>query len=75
MIERIWYCDAPGCKNHVRSAALRPEGLIFVTETWPGGQAEMNFDSWDCVLRYGATRDPVQTIELHDHSDRQADLD
>jgi hypothetical protein len=64
-IERIYHCDAPECERHVRTAASRPAaGYLFVTEG--GSGATLHFCSWDCVLKYAATKPPVEVVFLGD---------
>jgi hypothetical protein len=58
-IERIFYCDAPECEAHTRTIAGRP-GMGFVTVTVDG--PARHFCSWDCVLKFGATMPPVETL-------------
>jgi hypothetical protein len=61
--ERIYYCDGPDCERHVRTAAKRPTGgFIFVTEG--GSFGTMHFCTWDCVLKYAATKPPVEIVVL-----------
>jgi hypothetical protein len=64
-IERTFYCDGPDCERHVKTAASRPAaGFLFVTE---GGSARtLHFCNWDCVLKYAATKPPVEIVSLAD---------
>lgn len=60
-IERTFYCDGPECERHVRTASRRPAGsFIFVTES--GSSATLHFCSWDCVLKYAATKPPLEIV-------------
>jgi hypothetical protein len=64
-IEKIFYCDGPECERHVRTTRSRPEaGFVFVTEG--GSAATLHFCNWDCVLKYAATKPPVEVIALAD---------
>lgn len=64
-IERIFYCDGPDCERHVRTAGSRPQaGFVFVTEG--GSAATLHFCNWDCVLKYAATKPPVEVVSLAD---------
>ncbi len=63
-IERVFYCDGPECGGHVRTAASRPQVFVFVTEGGPG--ATLHFCNWDCVLKYAATKPPVEIVTLSD---------
>ncbi len=64
-IERIFYCDGPECERHVQTAQSRPQaGFVFVTEG--GSIATMHFCNWDCVLKYAATKPPVEVVSLAD---------
>ena len=63
-IERIYYCDGPDCERHVRTASQRPEaGFVFVTD---GGSATLHFCTWDCVLKFAATKPPTEVVALTD---------
>jgi hypothetical protein len=58
-IERIFYCDGPDCKRHVRTAASRPaSGLLTIT----GERKALHFCGWDCVLRHAGTKEPERVI-------------
>jgi hypothetical protein len=62
-VDRIFYCDAPDCEGHVQTASLRPRGgFLFVTDS-SGGRTR-HFCSWDCVMRYAATKEPTEIIPL-----------
>jgi hypothetical protein len=64
-IERVFHCDGPDCERHVKTAASRPEaGFVFVTEG--GSAATLHFCTWDCVLKYAATKPPSEVIALAD---------
>ncbi len=64
-IERIFYCDGPDCERHVRTALSRPQaGYVFVTEGGP--DATLHFCNWDCVLKYAATKPPVEIVAMSD---------
>jgi hypothetical protein len=60
-VERIFYCDAEDCEGHVRTAAKHPgPGWVRVTED--GSSRSLTFCTWDCVLKYAAKQEPVETI-------------
>ncbi len=64
-IERIFYCDGPDCERHVQTASRRPAaGFVFVTQG--GSAATLHFCTWDCVLKYAATKPPVEVVLLDD---------
>jgi hypothetical protein len=64
-IERIFYCDGPDCGRHVQTAASRPQaGFVFVTEG--GSAATLHFCTWDCVLKFAATKPPTEVLALAD---------
>jgi hypothetical protein len=64
-IERTFYCDGPECERHVQTALSRPTaGFIFVTEG--GSAATLHFCNWDCVMKYAATKPPLEVIALAD---------
>jgi len=65
-IERIFYCDARDCGNHVRTARPRPASLIIVTEA--AGRPQ-HFCTWDCLLREAAEKPPKEVIPLGDLRD------
>jgi len=58
-IERIFYCDGPGCEHHARTASSRPGGFMTVTE---GTGRSLHFCSWDCVLRHAAEKPPTEIV-------------
>jgi hypothetical protein len=61
-IERTFYCDGPECDRHVTAGATRPTtGVIFVTE---GSSATLHFCTWDCVLKYAATKPPSEVFAV-----------
>jgi hypothetical protein len=63
-IERTFYCDAPDCEGHARTARLgAPFGMLTVTGIH---DRTTHFCSWDCVLKYAAAQEPVETIPFHD---------
>lgn len=64
-IERTFHCDGPECEHHVRTVARRPQaGFIFVTTN--DSAATLHFCTWDCVLKYAATKPPVEYVALED---------
>jgi hypothetical protein len=60
-IERVFYCDGPDCPGHVRTARLRPDGYITVTE---GTGRSQHFCTWDCVLRFAAEKPPTELVQV-----------
>ena len=50
---RAWHCDGPGCDTWTRGLGL---------EEWPIITIGFAFCSWDCVLRYSATKTPMEVI-------------
>jgi hypothetical protein len=60
-IERIFYCDGPGCERHARTASPRSESFFTVTE---GTGRSEHFCSWDCILRYAAEKPPSEVIPV-----------
>lgn len=61
VVERTFYCSrVPNCDTHIRTASPRPsEGVLTLdlpsnTHSW--------FCSWDCVLAYAATFQPIEVI-------------
>lgn len=51
------HCDGPGCHTWTN----RPKKHGFLTVKWDG--ATFHFCSWDCVLRYAATKEPMTVVE------------
>jgi hypothetical protein len=40
-----------------------PEGHGFLAVNWRGDWGtKLDFCSWDCILRYGATKPPMEVI-------------
>ena len=69
-IERTFYCDAPECDGHVRTAGRRTApGMITAKDRMGGPTATLHFCSWDCVLKYAATVEPVETIPFAETPD------
>jgi hypothetical protein len=58
-IERIFYCDGPGCDRCVRTSEGRPRsGLLTIT----GDGRPLHFCGWDCVLRHAGAKEPEQVV-------------
>ncbi len=62
--ETTYRCCGPGCDTHVCTAAEPPvAGFLVVRERLPSEPvSERDFCSWDCVMRFAATLDPIETI-------------
>lgn len=60
-IERIFYCDGPGCDRHARTARSRSESFLTVTE---GTGRSEHFCGWDCILKYAAEKPPSDVIPV-----------
>lgn len=60
-IERVFYCDGPGCETHVKTASTRPATFILVTEEAGPSQ---HFCSWDCILRTAAEKPPTELVPV-----------
>lgn len=69
-IERIYHCDGPAnpdlpeggdshCSVHVRTAK---DGLPTTFLKISGFGGALYFCSWDCILRYAATKEPVEVL-------------
>lgn len=66
-IVRTFCCDWRECDGHIRTVAMRPAtGFITVTEQWPGRRKTHHFCTWDCLLRFSAEREPLQTVPFLD---------
>ena len=50
---RAWHCDGPGCDTWTRGIGLGE---------WPIITVRFAVCSWDCVLRYAATKTPMEVI-------------
>lgn len=65
--ERIYRCRREGCDSWQVSTADPPiTGWLLVLERSPSRSklVELDFCSWDCNMRYSATFDPPEVIEL-----------
>lgn len=51
------HCDGPDC----RTWTTKPKKHGFLTVSWDG--RVFHFCSWDCTLKYGATKEPITVIE------------
>ncbi len=62
--ETTYFCEAPGCNSHVRAMCEPPAtSFLVVRERIPSEPvSERDFCSWDCVMRFAATLDPIETI-------------
>jgi hypothetical protein len=61
-IERVYICDWHDCENHARTASdSLPVSMIGVTE---GTGRPQHFCSWDCLLKYAATKPPSEAFPL-----------
>lgn len=58
------HCDAPGCKAWTRTML---EAWIEVYELPSRKKRDdaLHFCSWDCLLRHGATKEPITHIDPH----------
>ena len=53
------HCDREGCDTWSRN----PKAHGFLAVNWRGDWGtKMDFCSWDCILRYGATKPPMEVI-------------
>lgn len=63
-IERVYYCDGPDCENHARTAGdLPPTSFLAVREDTA---ASHHFCGWDCLLKFAATKPPIEAIPAGD---------
>lgn len=54
-----WHCDGPGCDRWQRVYAW-PDTW---TASWIGiPDANLHFCTWDCVLKYAATKTPTEEV-------------
>lgn len=65
-IERVFTCDSEDCERHVRTTSTHPPTFIAVTED--AGDA-LHFCSWDCVLKFAATKPPMEVIPMGGEAD------
>lgn len=61
-VERTFYCDAQDCDRHISTLAINAPGFVTTIERDPIATTELHFCSWDCVLKYAASREPVEII-------------
>lgn len=55
-----YQCQGPGCDTHQKSSSGAPlQGWLLVT--WDADF--LDFCSWDCVIKYGATKPAVEQME------------
>lgn len=57
-IERRFHCDGPECEHH---GSDQFPGWIQVRD---GIDSEMQFCSWDCLLKFAAKFPPPERIEM-----------
>jgi hypothetical protein len=56
-----YHCQGPSCETHQKSTAAAPL-LGWLLVTW---DAEfLDFCSWDCLIKYGATREPNEEFDV-----------
>lgn len=63
-IERTYFCEAPDCEHHVRTASpppYLPHGTIETREVDDQGDVAHHFCSWDCLMKYAAEQ-PVPEV-------------
>jgi hypothetical protein len=65
VIGKAWYCDGPGCEVHTAPILSRGHFLVV---SMPG-EPRRHFCGWDCVMKYGATREPDEIIPFHPEAD------
>lgn len=66
-IERIYHCDGPDCDRSVRCSGGAPRSrLLTVTWVAAGHRAVLHFCGWDCTLRFAATQEPEDVVQLVD---------
>jgi hypothetical protein len=60
----LWMCEGPDCDSHQRSelgdTPPYRSGWVSVSD----GSGPHHFCSWDCLLRYGAKREPLEEVPL-----------
>lgn len=59
----LWVCQGPNCDSHQRSevGSTPPytSGWVRVSDGKPH-----DFCSWDCLIKYGAQREPMTEVTL-----------
>lgn len=68
----IFYCDGPDCERHAGAFDGRqglPPGFLRVEWGDQHRDDRLIFCNWDCVLKYGATIPPSETIPLYGEPD------
>lgn len=60
------YCQGPDCNSHQGPCAedVPFRGWLQVTAREPTEPELYDFCGWECAIRYGATRDVPEVIEL-----------
>lgn len=54
------HCDGPECNAWVVSGWLA-DGWLTVSE-WGEGDSNLHFCYWDCLLKYGASKEPIEVV-------------
>ena len=49
-----WCCDGPGCDTWTRGIGL---------DAWPILTGTLHFCTWDCILRFAASKTPTVVID------------
>lgn len=65
-IERVFHCDESECEAHVHTLRLRPEADFLVVSEDGSAANDLHFCTWDCVLKYAATKPPSEIILAED---------
>ena len=53
-MSRAWHCDGPSCTTWTSGLGINDWPILTVTQ---------HFCTWDCVLRYAASKTPTVVID------------
>jgi hypothetical protein len=59
MIRRTYHCDGPDCERTWGQQGHKELLMPVITNAGPS----LHFCSWDCVMRYAATKEPETVVE------------
>ena len=54
-MSRAWHCDGPGCDTWTVNQ--------LDTMRWPILTATQHFCTWDCIMRFAASKTPTVVID------------
>ena len=58
------HCDGPDCITWMKMGKAFADNAGFLSVYWGDGlDNSFDFCSWDCCIKYGATKPPLEIIE------------